>query len=258
MHLIYIWQGCDASILLEKTPSGEKTEREAPQNGIFVRGFEEIEEVKAALEAACPGIVSCADTLAYAAREALAENGVQRYPVAAGRRDRPVSLAVNAERDCPLPDSPAQETIKLFERKGLTIDDLVVLIGAHSIGEAHCTVYEGRFQDPEKRKDINPQYLDQLHVQGFCVDQEQTLPFDRMSQNIMDAGFYKQLLAKETLIESDHNLVVEPNTNAIMKKYADDQEGWIARFIQAITKMGEIEVLTGDQGEIRKQCKAFN
>jgi len=209
-------------------------------------------------EDSSPGVVSCADTLAFAARESLVQNGLPRYPVAAGRRDRPVSLSANAERDLPFPDTPAQEMVQMFERKGMTIDDLVVLIGAHSIGEAHCTVYEGRFRDPEKRKDINPQYLDQLHVQSFCVDQDQTLPFDRMSQNIMDAGFYKQLLAHETLIESDRNLAVAPNTNAIMKRYADDQVGWTTRFIQAINKLGGLEVLTGDQGEIRKQCRAFN
>ena len=57
-------QGCDASILI----SGSNTERTAVPN-LLLRGYEVIDDAKTQLEAACPGIVSCADILALAARD---------------------------------------------------------------------------------------------------------------------------------------------------------------------------------------------
>jgi peroxidase len=63
-------QGCDASLLLDDTPSlqGEKTAM--PNNG-SVRGFEVIDAIKAAVEKLCPSVVSCADVLAVAARDSV-------------------------------------------------------------------------------------------------------------------------------------------------------------------------------------------
>lgn len=57
-------QGCDASILLEDG------ERNALQNKDSARGYEVIDSAKAQVEKICPGVVSCADILAVAARDA--------------------------------------------------------------------------------------------------------------------------------------------------------------------------------------------
>ncbi|KAM3341723.1 peroxidase 9-like [Capsicum galapagoense] len=61
-------QGCDVSILLDKS-SAFKSEKEAGPNKNSLRGFEVIDEIKAKLEQVCPHTVSCADILALAARD---------------------------------------------------------------------------------------------------------------------------------------------------------------------------------------------
>ncbi|KAK8916962.1 Peroxidase 52 [Platanthera zijinensis] len=68
--MVFVNQGCDASLLLDDTASftGEKT---AAPNLNSLRGFDVIDGIKAELEMACPGTVSCADILALAARDSV-------------------------------------------------------------------------------------------------------------------------------------------------------------------------------------------
>uniref|UniRef100_A0A6M2EFP6 peroxidase n=1 Tax=Populus davidiana TaxID=266767 RepID=A0A6M2EFP6_9ROSI len=64
-------KGCDASILISTNPgSKELAEKDAEDNkDLRVEAFQTISKAKDLVERKCPGIVSCADILAIAARD---------------------------------------------------------------------------------------------------------------------------------------------------------------------------------------------
>ncbi|TQD69899.1 hypothetical protein C1H46_044566, partial [Malus baccata] len=248
------------------TRSKEPVEKKAQGND-FIRGFELIDEIKARLEQECPQTVSCADILAFAAREAVFLAGLPRHKVPAGRRDSRTSRA--SDVGLPAPTTPFNDIIDFFTRKGITLDELVVLSGAHSIGVAHCSFFDYRLynfntsqaQDPA----LNSTYAADLSTK--CPKQN-TLPadeakkravdFDPTTPLVLDNNFYLNLLQGKTLLQSDQIMVSDPRTSALVKTLASDSEAWSRRFAKAMIKMGRTNVLTRDEGEIRKNCRTFN
>ncbi|XP_044463067.1 peroxidase 25-like [Mangifera indica] len=117
-------QGCDGSVLI----TASLAEKNALLN-IGLRGFEVIDDAKMQLEALCPSVVSCADILALAARDAVDLSNGPSWPVPMGRRDGRVSSSSQAS-NLPSPlDSVAVQRQK-FAAKGLDDHDLVTLVGS--------------------------------------------------------------------------------------------------------------------------------
>ncbi|GAA0168964.1 hypothetical protein Leryth_008060 [Lithospermum erythrorhizon] len=249
-------QGCDASILLDQNPNGEPTEKTAGANGQFIRGTEIIDQMKAEIEKACPGVVSCADILTLATRDALVASGIPNFEIPLGRRDGLTSIKNKAEHDLPIPTDNVNNMIELFKRKGLNEEDLATLIGAHSIGEAHCASFGYRTQNPEKIKEMNPKTP--LDINHMCWNNMATLPIDSASHFQMDSLYYKGLMDKTGILESDQMIALDPRTTNYVQQYAQDQNGWHQKFTASLIKMSKIEVLTGNAGQIRKQCRFVN
>lgn len=118
-------QGCDASVLLDSR--GENVaEREAPPN-LTLRGFELIDEIKAEIENRCKGIVSCADILALATRDAVALSGGSAYALPTGRRDGLVSKI--EEVHLPGPSFSVSDATNAFQSINMTLQELTTLLG---------------------------------------------------------------------------------------------------------------------------------
>uniref|UniRef100_M1B6G4 peroxidase n=1 Tax=Solanum tuberosum TaxID=4113 RepID=M1B6G4_SOLTU len=125
IFLIFLLVGCDASILLD----GLTSEKKAVPNS-SVRGYELIDAIKEALEAECRGLVSCADIISMATRDAVVLAGGKWYDVETERKDGDVSLASNV--NLPAATISVSDSIKLFASKNLTQYDMVYLLGNQS------------------------------------------------------------------------------------------------------------------------------
>lgn len=76
--VMILLQGCDASIMIA-SPNSD-AEKDAQENlSLAGDGFDMVIKAKQAVEAACPGVVSCADILAIAARDVIRMVNRKKY-----------------------------------------------------------------------------------------------------------------------------------------------------------------------------------
>ncbi|GAB2211654.1 hypothetical protein Droror1_Dr00024979 [Drosera rotundifolia] len=250
-------RGCDGSVLIASTPSNP-SEQVSPIN-LSLRGFQVIAQAKTQLEAACPGVVSCADIVAFAARDSAFKLGGFSYAVVAGRRDGLVSSSADPLNNLPQFSFTLAQLESTFAAKGLSPQDMVVLSGAHSIGIAHCSSFINRLY-PTVDPTLDPTFASNLL--SLCPNDtttnNPTTNQDYRTPNILDNRYYQDILQKRVLLTSDEDLTTSTATLALVNTYATLGGQWVNQFTRAMQKMGQIGVLTGTQGEIRKVCSAFN
>lgn len=226
--------GCDGSVLLEG-PNSEKTA--APN--LNLRGFEVVDEAKADLEAVCPGVVSCADILAFGARDAVELTGGVGWSVPAGRLDGRESVAARASADIPDPGFDVGQLNNMFARKGLTQSDMIVLSGAHSIGRAHCVSV----------KSDSP-------LRAAC-EGGRTFSLDPTPER-WDNAYYANVVNQQGVMSSDQTLFDSSGTRPETMLNAALDTTWQLRFSQVIVRMGAIGVRSGPDGEVRRSCRFVN
>ncbi|CAN6448536.1 unnamed protein product [Victoria cruziana] len=223
-----------------------------------LRGFEVIDAIKAALEEACPGVVSCADIIATAARDSVVELGGPSWDVKLGRRDARTASQALANTSIPAPTSSLSKLISSFAAQGLSVHDMVALSGAHTIGQARCTNFRNHIY---KESNIDGFFAGTRRAN--CPPSNGTgdnnlAPLDINTPNFFDNSYYKDLIAKRGLLHSDQELFNGGSTDSQVESYASDPSAFNSDFVTAMIRMGDIKPLTGSNGEIRKNCRMVN
>ncbi|KAF3446824.1 hypothetical protein FNV43_RR12004 [Rhamnella rubrinervis] len=265
-------RGCDASVLLESKGKNQ-AEKDGPPN-ISLHAFYVIDDAKKAVEALCPGVVSCADILALAARDAVAMYifacSVVSYLYtfvlvwrshmggSKGRKDGRISKASETRR-LPAPTFNISQLQQNFAQRGLSVEDLVALSGGHTLGFAHCSSFQNRIHNFNASFDVDPT----LHS-SFASSLRSVCPAHNKVRNAgsaldststtFDNAYYKLLLQGKSIFSSDQSLLTTPKTKALVSKYASSKEEFDKQFVKSMIRMSSI---TGGQ-EIRRDCKLVN
>uniref|UniRef100_A0A804N785 peroxidase n=1 Tax=Zea mays TaxID=4577 RepID=A0A804N785_MAIZE len=145
----------------------------------------------------------------------------------------------------------------LLSKINLDATDLVALSGGHTIGLGHCASFESRLfprQDPT----LNATFAGHLRRTCPAKGTDRRTPLDVRTPDAFDNKYYVNLVNREGLFTSDQDLFSNPGTRPLVEKFARSQRDFFDQFAFSVVKMGQIKVLTGAQGQIRRNCSARN
>ncbi|CAM0946185.1 unnamed protein product [Alopecurus aequalis] len=234
--------GCDGSLLLDDDlQAAIMSEKNVPGNDRSARGFNVVDDIKHALENACPSIVSCADILALAAEISVELAGGPSWRVPLGRRDG-TTTNIESANNLPSPFDTLETLQEKFRNLGLDDTDLVALQGAHTFGRAQCQFTQRNCTAGQG--------------EGSLVN------LDGVTPNVFDNKYYDNLLRGRAQLPSDQVMLSDPvalaTTAPIIRRFSGSQKDFFRNFATSMVKMGNISPLTGRDGEIRKNCRRVN
>ena len=132
------------------------------------------------------------------------------------------------------------------------------------MGVAHCSFFSDRlwnFQgtglpDPTmdaglviRLKSVCPQFGGGLGA-PVALDQGTPTTFDK--------SYYSQLLGKKGILQIDQALNIDSATKVRVKFLAGSTSPFTNDFVVSMIKLGNVGVLQGTNGEIRRICSAIN
>lgn len=264
-------EGCDASILLDPD-DGIESEKDSPPNE-SLKGFDLIDIIKAAVEEACPGVVSCADILALSGRESAVLAGSPFYPLYTGRRDSTIAYPEIATFELPSHHDDLSTTIELFASRGFDERETVTLFGVHSTGAVNCESFN-RFYNfsGSERPDLSIDVEFAEALRSKCsishpspepepTDDTLTTLFPNPGRSIADGFstlYYRNLLQGKGLVFADQQLIAGEETKIWVRAYASNEALYQRDFGLTMMKLSSREVLTEPSGQVRLNCRRVN
>ncbi|KAM0017800.1 putative peroxidase [Helianthus debilis subsp. tardiflorus] len=148
----------------------------------------------------------------------------------------------------------------MFASHGLSQTDMIALSGAHTLGFSHCGQFSKRIHSKAGiDQTLNRQYA--LQLREMCpvnVDPRIAINMDPTTPQTFDNAYYKNLQQGKGLFTSDQVLFMDARSRPTVNLFASNNNAFNQAFVGAVTKLGRVGVLTGYQGEIRRDCRRVN
>ncbi|KAE9584985.1 putative peroxidase [Lupinus albus] len=219
-----------------------------------------IDDIKSQLEKSCPRMVSCADILTAAARDATILAGGPFWEVTFGRKDGKISLASEANL-VPHGHENITALVQFFEARGLDILDLVALSGSHTIGRSTCYSFIDRLYNfnGTRKPDPSLSYSFLNLLRKRCQRVLDLVYLDVITPRTFDSTYYTNLVKKLGLLSTDQSLFSDARTSPFVQAFATQPFLFTSQFAVSMVKLGNVQVLTRpNEGEIRVNCNYVN
>lgn len=181
------------------------------------------------------------------------------WTVKLGRRDSTRAYPNVADTDLPRFTDSLDRLVSRFGEKGLSARDMVALSGSHTIGQAQCFTFRNRIYS--NSSDINASFARSRRTRcpaNVNQGNDNLAPLDLVTPNSFDNNYFKNLIQKKGLLQSDQVLFSGGSTDSIVSEYSKNSARFRADFAAAMVRMGDIEPLTGSSGQIRRICSAVS
>ncbi|KAL0381825.1 UNVERIFIED_CONTAM: Peroxidase 51 [Sesamum angustifolium] len=259
--LLLLLQGCDASVVIA-SPNND-AEKDAPDNlSLAGDGFDTVVKAKSSRGSVPWHSIMCRH-FSYCCSRRCVPAGGPAYNMELGRRDGLISQASRVAGNLPEPTFNLIQLNTIFAKNNLSQIDMIALSGAHTLGFSHCTRFANRLYSfsPSNPVDptLNPTYAQQLMQE--CpqnVDPQIAINMDPVTPQTFDNVYYQNLVGGKGLFSSDQVLFTDPASQPTVMDFAQNSGDFSGAFITAMTKLGRVGVKIGNQGEIRRDCAAFN
>lgn len=141
--------------------------------------------------------------------------------------------------------------------------NLFMKTGCHTVGIAHCETFQDRLYPDTNQFDpsMDPNLREQLKItcpQGGTSNNFTLLNQNPQFSNKVDNTFYTQILEQRGILSIDQALANDPLTHDAVVRLSLNATLFNVTLANAMVKLQAVDVLTGDQGEIRNVCSKFN
>ena len=136
-------------------------------------------------------------------------------------------------------------------------------LGGHTIGTSHCPAFTNRLYNFTGNGDADPT-LDQNYAANLrkkCKpnDVSTLVEMDPGSFKTFDEKYFTLVSKRRGLFQSDAALLDDAETKAYVQFQSETHGSTFEKdFAESMVKMGQIGVLSGRAGEIRKHCAFVN
>jgi peroxidase len=185
------------------------------------------------------------------------QSGGPFFEVPLGRRDGLAPASRDLVFTLPGPDTAVPTLLGKFKNRSLDAVDLVALSGAHTVGRGHCSSFNSRLPPNGDDGTMAPAFRQTLAAK-CAKDPNAAQVLDVRTPNAFDNKYYFDLIAKQGLFKSDQGLMNDGNTNRTATRYALNQAAFFDQFSRSMVKMSQMDVLTGNAGEVRFNCAVPN